>query len=192
DQVYLVGEQCLQNYLKQNNGKCPIQQHQHCEFSQGKTVRKSVSELLVICPRQFDLKKGQSNKGVKFREDEENCESNSNSKNNCNCNFKGKMKDLKDHLDNSCNLIPIEQNIPHKITDQLSVMNGQIKILQNVVKDLQLQLNEKDKQIEQINKQMNDLKVETLKKDQTITALTNNIQQYKTQFDEFKTKFETK
>ncbi|ETO01620.1 hypothetical protein RFI_35820, partial [Reticulomyxa filosa] len=46
DQVYLVGEQCLQNYLKQNNGKCPIQQHDHCEFSQNKTVRKSVSELL--------------------------------------------------------------------------------------------------------------------------------------------------
>ncbi|ETO15186.1 hypothetical protein RFI_22177 [Reticulomyxa filosa] len=89
DQAYLFGEQCLQNYLKQNNGKCPIQQHEHCEFSQNKIVRKSVSELLVICPQQFELKKGQSNERVKFGEDEENFESNS--KDNCNCNFKGKI-----------------------------------------------------------------------------------------------------
>ncbi|ETO35226.1 hypothetical protein RFI_01848 [Reticulomyxa filosa] len=27
EQAYLVGEECLQTYLKQNNGKCPIQQH---------------------------------------------------------------------------------------------------------------------------------------------------------------------
>ncbi|ETN99017.1 hypothetical protein RFI_38469, partial [Reticulomyxa filosa] len=46
DQIYLVGEQCLQKYLKQNNGKCPIQQHEHCKFSQIKTARKFVSELL--------------------------------------------------------------------------------------------------------------------------------------------------
>ncbi|ETO33688.1 tenascin XB-like protein [Reticulomyxa filosa] len=138
----------------------------------------------LICPRQFDLKKGQSNEVAKFREDEGNC------------NFKGKMKDLKNHLDKSCNLSPIKQSIPYEIINQLNAMNGQIKELQNVVKDLQLQLkdkdNEKDKQIEQINKQINDLKVESLKKDKTITALTNNIQQYQIQFDEFKKKFETK
>ncbi|ETO11706.1 hypothetical protein RFI_25670 [Reticulomyxa filosa] len=28
-QVYLVGEKCLQTYLKQSNDKCPIQQHDH-------------------------------------------------------------------------------------------------------------------------------------------------------------------
>ncbi|ETO34434.1 hypothetical protein RFI_02660, partial [Reticulomyxa filosa] len=35
-QVYLFGEECLQSYLKQNNGKCPIQQHEYCEFSKSK------------------------------------------------------------------------------------------------------------------------------------------------------------
>ncbi|ETO02088.1 hypothetical protein RFI_35348 [Reticulomyxa filosa] len=146
DQVYLVGEQCLQNYLKQNNEKCPIQQHQHCEFSQSRITRKFVSELLVICPRQFDLKKEQSNEGIKLGGEEgkpwneSTSNLNLNSKNNCNCNFKGKMKDLKDHLNNSCNLIPIKQSIPYEITDQLNVMSKQIKELQKVVKDLQSQL----------------------------------------------------
>ncbi|ETO01945.1 hypothetical protein RFI_35494 [Reticulomyxa filosa] len=43
-------------YLEQNNGKCPIQQHEHCEFSKSKVTRQQVSELLVIYPRQYDLK----------------------------------------------------------------------------------------------------------------------------------------
>ncbi|ETO16567.1 hypothetical protein RFI_20772, partial [Reticulomyxa filosa] len=37
-QVYLVGEECLQVYLKQSNGKCPIQQHDHCEFIKNKSL----------------------------------------------------------------------------------------------------------------------------------------------------------
>ncbi|ETO00297.1 hypothetical protein RFI_37150, partial [Reticulomyxa filosa] len=202
------------------NGKCPIQQHEHCEFSQVKTAKKLVSELLVICPRQFDLTKEQLNGGIKSGEEGEpwnesnpnlNLNLNLNSKNNCNCDYKGKIKDLKDHLDKSCNLIPTKQSIPYEIINQLNAMNGQIKELQNVVKDLQLQLkdvkdkdNEKDKQIEQTNKQINDLKVESLKKeqqviqqidnlkhelqekDETITALTNNIQQFKMDNIEFK------
>ncbi|ETO24505.1 hypothetical protein RFI_12652 [Reticulomyxa filosa] len=40
EQVHLVGEECLQMYLKQNNDKCPIQQHDHCEFSKSKTLRQ--------------------------------------------------------------------------------------------------------------------------------------------------------
>ncbi|ETO20632.1 keratin, type II cytoskeletal 1-like isoform 6 [Reticulomyxa filosa] len=180
DQVYLIGEQCLQKYLKQNNGKCPIQQHDYCEFSQNKTVRKSVSELLD------NQMKGQNQK-----EDGENwSESNSNLKNNCNCNYKGKMKDLKDHLDNSCNLIPIKQNITYEITNQLNVMSGQIKELQNVVKDLQLQLKDmKDKENEK-NKQIDNLKHELQEKDQTITALKLDNIEFKKQFEQYQIKFE--
>ncbi|ETN97149.1 hypothetical protein RFI_40382, partial [Reticulomyxa filosa] len=153
-------EECLQKYLKQNNGKCPIQQHAHCEFSQNKAVRKLVSELLVICPRQFDLKKGQSNEGIKSGGEEGelwnesnpnlNLNLNLNSKNNCNCNFKGKMKDLKDHLDKSCNLISNKQNIPSEIVNELNVMSEQIRELQNVVKDLQLQLQLQSEKVQTI------------------------------------------
>ncbi|ETO04531.1 hypothetical protein RFI_32866 [Reticulomyxa filosa] len=115
-------------YLKQNNGKCPIQQHDHC---------KQCNE--------------------------------SNSKNNCNCNFKGKMKDLKDHLDRSCNLIPTKQNISLEIVNELNVITKQIRKLQNVVKI----------QIEQIK----NLKAESLRKDQTINAFKKQLEQYQIKFD---------
>ncbi|ETO06621.1 hypothetical protein RFI_30771 [Reticulomyxa filosa] len=234
DQVYLVGEQCLQNYLKQNNEKCPIEQHEYCEFSQSRSMRKLVSELLVICPRQFDLKKRQLNEGIKSGGEEgelwNGSTSNLNSKKNCNCNYKGKMKDLKDHLDNSCNLISTKQNISNEITDQLNEMSKQIKELQNVIKsqtvlsffeqikdlkeeslkkdeqifkptkdiqqfkiemnqtiiDLKNQQNEQNKQQNDQDKQIDHLKHELQEKDQTITALTDTIQQLKTDNIEFK------
>ncbi|ETO35649.1 DNA repair protein RecN [Reticulomyxa filosa] len=183
DQVYLVGEQFLQKYLKQSNGKYLIQQHDHCEFSQSKTVRKSVCELLVLCPRQFNLKKEQ----IKIGEDGENwSESNPNSKNNC--NFKGKIKDLKDHLDKSCNSISNKQNIPSGIVNELNVVSGQTKELQNVYKHVIFSMFEKKEKCptiesrdfdlkQQHNEQIDNLKHELQKKDQTITTLTKNIQQ---------------
>ncbi|ETO33726.1 hypothetical protein RFI_03379 [Reticulomyxa filosa] len=93
-QVYLIGEECLQKYLKQSNGKCPIEQHDHCEFVKNQSLRQQVSNLLVTCPRQYDLKKNQS-------KDENQNE----------CNYKGKINEMKDHLDNSCRLISIRQII---------------------------------------------------------------------------------
>ncbi|ETO36132.1 hypothetical protein RFI_00930, partial [Reticulomyxa filosa] len=203
DQVYLVGEECLQQYLKQNNGKCPIQQHDHCEFSQGRTMRKLVFELFVICPRQFDLKKRQSNEGIKLEGEKEEeghwngPNSAPNSKNYC--NFKGKIKDLKDHLDKSCNLISTKQINQLEIANELNAIVGQIKELQNVIK-LQteqykhLKADKLEELVKTNNKQINDLKHELLGKDKTIAVLTNNIQQLKIDIDqhniEFKTKFD--
>ncbi|ETO33145.1 hypothetical protein RFI_03963 [Reticulomyxa filosa] len=92
------------------------------------------------------------------------------------------MKDLKDHLDKSCNLITIKQNIPYEITDQLNVMTGQIRELQNVIKDLQLQLQSEKVQTEQLKH----LKVESSKKDEQIFALTKDIQQLKTEIVDLK------
>ncbi|ETO34502.1 hypothetical protein RFI_02592 [Reticulomyxa filosa] len=96
---------------KNNNGKYPIQQHGHCEFSQGKAMKKLVSELLAICPRQFNLKKRRKRRRRILNK------SNSNSKNIC--NFKGKIKDLKDHLGKSYNLISIKQINPLEIVNEL-------------------------------------------------------------------------
>ncbi|ETN97933.1 hypothetical protein RFI_39589, partial [Reticulomyxa filosa] len=90
EQIYLAGEECLQIYLKQSNGKCPIQQHDNCEFVKNESLIQQVSDLLVTCPRQYDLKK-------KEHENE--------------CNYKGKICEMKDHLDNSCQLISIRQII---------------------------------------------------------------------------------
>ncbi|ETO02997.1 viral A-type inclusion protein, partial [Reticulomyxa filosa] len=98
---------------------------------------------------------------------------NLNSKNNCNCHFKGKIKDLKDHLDKSCDLIPIKQNIPYEITNQLNVMSKQIKELQDMVKDLQSQL-----QVEKIQtKQLKHLKEDSLKKNQQAIELKTKMNQ---------------
>ncbi|ETN98234.1 Centromeric protein E, partial [Reticulomyxa filosa] len=88
------------------------------------------------------------------------------------CNFKGKMKDLKDHLDKSCNLIPVKQSIPLEIVNELNVITKQMRELQNVVK-IQIVLSYF------LFEQIKDLKVESLKKDEQIFELTKDIQQFK-------------
>ncbi|ETO34716.1 hypothetical protein RFI_02374, partial [Reticulomyxa filosa] len=102
EQVYLFGDECLQRYLKKSNGKCPIQQHEHCEFSKNKIIRQQVSDLLVICSRQYDLKKKQSKEEIILGKKEEHENQ---------CNYKGKIKEMKDHLDKQCQLISIQRII---------------------------------------------------------------------------------
>ncbi|ETO16415.1 hypothetical protein RFI_20927 [Reticulomyxa filosa] len=137
EHVYLVGEECLQTYLKQNNGKCPIGQHEHCDFSKNKMARQQVSDLLVICPRQYDLNIYlQSNGGRKSGEKEEYGK--------CNCNYKGKIKEMKDHLNNSCNLMPIQQNNLLNIQSELGAMRQQIRQLKE-------NDDEQKRQIQQLN-----------------------------------------
>ncbi|ETO14629.1 hypothetical protein RFI_22741 [Reticulomyxa filosa] len=189
EHAYLVGEECLQMYLKQNDGKCPIEQHDHCEFSRSKTVRQLVSELLVICPRQYELTKhAQSDEGTKSGERGE-CEKG-------NCDYKGKIRDMKDHLDSLCNLNSSKQSDSLDMLDQLNTINEQIKQLQNTTKDLQSQLqseklesrkqieklkendNRQHGQIEQLNvsiclfiEQIYNLRRELLEKDQQILEM---------------------
>ncbi|ETO00603.1 hypothetical protein RFI_36837 [Reticulomyxa filosa] len=110
EQAYLFGEECLQSYLKQSNGKCPIEQHDHCEFSKVRSLRQQVSDLLVICPRQYDLKRSPSKEGTKTIE-KEKCENESNLNSKSQCNYVGKIKEMKYHLDKSCQLISIQQII---------------------------------------------------------------------------------
>ncbi|ETN98870.1 hypothetical protein RFI_38617, partial [Reticulomyxa filosa] len=139
------------------------------------------------------------------------------------------MKDLKDHLDKPCNLIPIKQNTPYEIVNELNMMNGKIKELQDVVKlqteqvkDLKADSLKKDEQIVKLiediqkfkretnqtifdlKKQQNNFEYELLKTNQAIIELTNSIyelrtikfnkqlEQYQTNFNEFKPKLETK
>ncbi|ETO28796.1 hypothetical protein RFI_08330, partial [Reticulomyxa filosa] len=94
---------------KQNNGKCPIQQHEHYEFSKN---------LLVICPRQYDLKKKQSKEGTILKEKEEHENQ---------CNYKGKIKKMKDHSDKSCQLISTQQIIALVKELQLQLQTEKLK-----------------------------------------------------------------
>ncbi|ETO16776.1 hypothetical protein RFI_20561 [Reticulomyxa filosa] len=133
--IYLAGEECLKEYLKQNNGKCPIKQHAYCEFSKNKFLRNFVSELLVICPRQFDIK-GDINWNL-----------------NNSCNNKIKIKNLIDHLDKYCKLITFKQ------TNELNELNE----LKNTIKDLQLQIEKKDKQINELKMELSKKKIKIVK-----------------------------
>ncbi|ETO27446.1 WD-40 repeat protein [Reticulomyxa filosa] len=95
DESLIVGEDCLQQFLENNHKTCPIQPHDGCEYYKMKSMQRHINDLMVVCPRQFqqDLKtlgkneEGQTPGGTTSM-----------------CNFKGKIKDLEDHLNNSCSL----------------------------------------------------------------------------------------
>ncbi|ETO08742.1 WD-40 repeat protein [Reticulomyxa filosa] len=195
EQAYLVGEECLQMYLKQNNGKCPIRQHDHCEFTKGKIARQQVSDLLVICPRQYDLKKKQSKEGINIGEKEEiENESNCNSTNQC--NYKGKIKELKNHLDKSCQLISIQQAISLVKELQLQTVLSFEKLKENSleckkeIEKLKENDKEKDKQIQQRDKQIDALQHESMKKNEQVIELKKDIQQLKSEIDQIKKQIE--
>ncbi|ETO00619.1 hypothetical protein RFI_36821, partial [Reticulomyxa filosa] len=100
EQIFLIGEECLRQYLQQSNRKCPVGQHDHCEFFKSKTARQSVSELLVMCPRQYKSNEDlQLSERTKTREDEKSI-----------CRFKGEIKEVQHHLETSCQLLASRQN----------------------------------------------------------------------------------
>ncbi|ETO20465.1 hypothetical protein RFI_16752, partial [Reticulomyxa filosa] len=90
----IVGEECLKHYLEQNDNKCPVGNHVNCEYSKMKLVRQYVNDLLVVCPRQYELS---VQTGIKTTGTE-----GSELPMGVNCNFRGRLKDVADHLDQSC------------------------------------------------------------------------------------------
>ncbi|ETO35010.1 hypothetical protein RFI_02065, partial [Reticulomyxa filosa] len=69
--------------------------HNGCEYYKMKLTQRQINDLMVTCPRQFrqDSKTNTKTEEGQTSGDMTNM-----------CNFKGKLKDLKDHLDNSCYL----------------------------------------------------------------------------------------
>ncbi|ETO31325.1 hypothetical protein RFI_05797, partial [Reticulomyxa filosa] len=86
DESLIVGENCLKNFLSNSNA-CPIEPHDGCQYFKVKAMQRQINELSVICPRQFQYdvqtvggnEEGQTAGTVM-------------------CDFKGKIKDLNDHL----------------------------------------------------------------------------------------------
>ncbi|ETO34739.1 hypothetical protein RFI_02351 [Reticulomyxa filosa] len=95
----IVGEQCLIKYLKENNDQCPIGEHGTCKHTKGRTARNFVCELKVICPRQF-MKH--------FNQREENEAKEGDTPMEDSCAFKGKINEVKEHLENTCSLKTLE------------------------------------------------------------------------------------
>ncbi|ETO16542.1 hypothetical protein RFI_20797, partial [Reticulomyxa filosa] len=54
DEALIVGEKCLQLFLKKNKECCPIQPNHNCQYLKAKMPRNYIDKLQVICLRQFE------------------------------------------------------------------------------------------------------------------------------------------
>ncbi|ETO26087.1 G-protein beta WD-40 repeats containing protein [Reticulomyxa filosa] len=157
DMSPIVGENCLKQFLNANPNSCPIQFHNGCLYAQTKIAQRQIDSLKVICPLQFEQNSLLSTQG-RQQGGEEN--------ERIMCDFKGKIKELKNHLDNVCPLklfdcwykpFGCEYSChKHKLQDHLSsevkfhfdLAVKLVRTLQEEIKQLQLQ--------PQLNEKMND------------------------------------
>ncbi|ETN99601.1 hypothetical protein RFI_37869, partial [Reticulomyxa filosa] len=102
----IVGEDCLVRYLQQNSNKCPVEQHDNCKQSKNKLVRQYVDDIVVMCPRQYQLDLKQDSDTTNGNE-QTNPEAASENALTRICNFQGKIKDVKEHLQGSCQLMTL-------------------------------------------------------------------------------------
>ncbi|ETO15052.1 WD-repeat protein, partial [Reticulomyxa filosa] len=140
-------------------------------------IRQQVSDLLVICPRQYDLKKRKSKEGTILGEKEEQENQ---------CNYKGKIKEIKDHLDKQCQLISIQHII--LLIKELQLQLQIEKLKADELKEMHLKSNT---EIQQLNK-IDYLQHESVKKNAQIIELTNDIQQIKSEINQNITKLKKK
>ncbi|ETO29669.1 hypothetical protein RFI_07449, partial [Reticulomyxa filosa] len=94
DETLIAGEHCLKLFLSSNRNSCPVQPHDNCQYSKNNVVRRCVGDLTVMCIRQFE----QELKTVHETERE------GETPGAIKCDFKGKLKDLNEHLNNDCPL----------------------------------------------------------------------------------------
>ncbi|ETO29078.1 WD-40 repeat protein [Reticulomyxa filosa] len=93
DELLIVGETCLRKYLCDNRNVCPVDSHEDCLYSKSKLAQRQIGELCVICPRQFE----QNSQIVTRRHEGKIVKA-------VMCNFKGKIREVPDHLENACPL----------------------------------------------------------------------------------------
>ncbi|ETN97443.1 hypothetical protein RFI_40086, partial [Reticulomyxa filosa] len=93
DESTVVGKHCLQQFLDNNDNSCPINRHSGCQYRDNKPLRLQINNLSVTCPRQFQQDLGTTESGEERK-----------TLIRPKCNFKGDMKELIEHLHNSCPL----------------------------------------------------------------------------------------
>ncbi|ETO02199.1 hypothetical protein RFI_35237, partial [Reticulomyxa filosa] len=86
--MLIVGENCLKNFLKDNNNSCPIEPHDNCQYFKTKMLQKFIGNLPIMCFKQF-----QQDVNVWTKKE---------TPGKIECNFKGELKDLQHHFDNEC------------------------------------------------------------------------------------------
>ncbi|ETO01409.1 hypothetical protein RFI_36031, partial [Reticulomyxa filosa] len=97
DESLIVGENCLNQFLSQNPNSCPVEPHENCSYSQSRLAKRYVNELDVICPRQFEQEQEQQLQMSTQQGHEEG-----ETPGIVTCDFKGKVKQVNDHLEHSC------------------------------------------------------------------------------------------
>ncbi|ETO34632.1 hypothetical protein RFI_02458 [Reticulomyxa filosa] len=151
----VIGEQCLKQYLNEHNNQCPVGNHDNCNYMKSRTIRNLVDELTVICPRQFEsqLANNQTKKENIITETKQYCK------------YKGGIKKMEDHVDNSCCLKPVmckfkdfgcdatlfdfnfEQHQKSQMQKHLGLLLDYIAVLQQKLDQYQLK---ESKQIQEI------------------------------------------
>ncbi|ETO02786.1 hypothetical protein RFI_34628 [Reticulomyxa filosa] len=97
DESLIVGDNCLKQFLSQNPNSCPVEPHDSCSYSQSRLIKRYISELDVICPRQFQQEQEQQPHMTIQQGDKEG-----EMPGFVSCNFKGKVRHVNDHLEHSC------------------------------------------------------------------------------------------
>ncbi|ETO07805.1 G-protein beta WD-40 repeats containing protein [Reticulomyxa filosa] len=92
DGSLIIGEHCLKQFLAANPNSCPVQPHEHCEYTKIRLAQRQIGELKVKCPRQFAQELQALNQGHEKKTDV------------MKCNFSGKLKEINEHLNNTCSL----------------------------------------------------------------------------------------
>ncbi|ETO21108.1 hypothetical protein RFI_16098 [Reticulomyxa filosa] len=177
-EVYIIGEKCLKNHLKNNKEKCPIENHQGCKYSEVRFVRQDVNALQVICPRQYKLGqyKGKIQTHRPKMTDEGMEEDGSEEKNGNVCNYQGTIKSLYSHLEGNCKLKPFHcefkkfgcntmLNQSHRDKHMLSEMKEHLDLVDKHINELQNDLTK-------LRKENNDLHLQLTKKQSEVEGLT--------------------
>ncbi|ETO19850.1 hypothetical protein RFI_17377 [Reticulomyxa filosa] len=89
DDVLIIGEKCLKDFLKNNNNLCPVEKHDNCQYSKTKLIQKLTGDLTIMCPGQFEQDIKKLTGEIK-------------------CNSKEKLKDVQNHLKNGCPLVLVD------------------------------------------------------------------------------------
>ncbi|ETO14030.1 WD repeat-containing protein [Reticulomyxa filosa] len=172
-------------YLNEHDNQCPVGKHGNCNYVKSRTARNFVGELAVVCPRQFASQ-------LSLKSDVKIKESTITGIRHC-CNFKGKIEEMKKHLENSCPLklfeckfkkfgcdeilfgLDVEQHLQLQMKKHLTLLLAYIATLQqnpdqsNETNQTKLQLKTKEQEDEiQLLKSDNEekaLKIDTLLKE---------------------------
>ncbi|ETO36974.1 WD-40 repeat-containing protein [Reticulomyxa filosa] len=119
--LLIVGEDCLAQFLSNNNNSCPVQSHKNCQYHKIKSMKRQILDLNVVCPRQFQYDLRMIDDGHEEGKPPGTAV----------CDFKGKLEQLNEHLEKSCSLRLLGWCLkPFESTE-----TGKLQLEKNISKD---------------------------------------------------------